>query len=117
MGFLSYLSDYPALTVFVTAMLPVLELRGAIPVGVSLGMTHLGSFAVAVAGNLLPVPFIIIFIRRVFAWMKQRIPSLGGFVHRMEQKAEKKREFMYRWQLFGLFILVSVSLPCIGAWT
>ncbi len=111
------LSDYPALAVFVTAMLPVLELRGAIPLGVSLGMTPLWSFAVAVAGNLVPVAPIIIFIRQVFAWMRQHIPALGGFVERIEQRAEQKREFIYKWQLFGLFILVAIPLPGTGAWT
>ena len=117
MGIIEHLYEYPALAVFITAMLPVLELRGAIPVGVSLGMAHLAAAAVAVIGNLVPVPFIIIFIRRIFAWLKKHIPALGGFVAKLEKRAEDKREFIQKWQLLGLFILVAIPLPGTGAWT
>ena len=117
MNFLEHLYDHHVLAVFITSMLPVLELRGAIPLGVSLGMPHLSAFAVAFIGNLIPVPFIIIFIRRIFSWLKKNLPFLGGLVNRLEQRAESKRDFIHKWQLLGLFILVAIPLPGTGAWT
>ena len=53
-------------------MVPVLELRGAIPFGVAGGLTPLAALTIAVAGNLVPVPFLILFTRRVFQWLKKR---------------------------------------------
>ena len=102
---------------FLVAMTPVLELRGAIPVGVALGLTPVQALAVSIVGNLVPVPFIVLFIRRIFAWMKQRLPRLRGFVERMERKAEAKRALIDKWKVLGLFILVAIPLPGTGAWT
>ncbi|MBR5381244.1 MAG: small multi-drug export protein [Oscillospiraceae bacterium] len=112
-----HLGRYPLLVTFLTALLPVIELRGALPLGVSLGLPHLEACLAAVVGNLVPVPFIIIFVRRVFAWLKKHIPAIGGFVTKMEQRAESKREYIAKWQLLGLFLLVAIPLPGTGAWT
>ena len=117
MNLIEGISQYPVLATFFTAMLPIFELRGALPVGVYLGLSHLDAFAISVIGNLVPVPFIIIFIRRIFAWMKLHIPALDGFVARLERKAEKQRGFIHKWQLLGLFIFVAIPLPGTGAWT
>jgi uncharacterized membrane protein len=98
-------------------MLPVLELRGAIPLGVSLGLPHLISMLVSVLGNLVPVPFIIVFIRRIFAWMRTRSPRFQRIVERMEKKAYSNKEVLYKWEILGLIILVAIPLPGTGAWT
>lgn len=90
---------------------PIIELRGAIPIGVGLGMGHWSAMLISIFGNLVPVPFIIIFIRRIFMWMRKKLPKLGGLVDRMEKKVENKKEFMYKWQLIGLVILVAIPLP------
>ena len=67
----------PILVTFLISMVPVVELRGAIPFGVSMGLPHWQAMAVAVVGNLVPVPFIILFIRRIFQWMRdKRSPAL-----------------------------------------
>lgn len=98
-------------------MVPVIELRGAIPVGLSLGMPFWTVFLTALIGNLLPVPILILFTRQVFEWLRKKSPLLERFVSRMERKAEAKRELVDRYKFLGLFILVAIPLPGTGAWT
>ena len=71
----------------------------------------------SVLGNLVPVPFIILFIRRIFAWMRAHMPKLDGLVTRMEKKAEKNRAAVEKYAFWGLAILVAIPLPGTGAWT
>ena len=75
-----------------------------------------GLFA-ALLGNLLPVPFIILFARRGFAWVRAHIPRLGRWVDRIEQKAWSKSDKVVRYQAWGLLLFVAVPLPGTGAWT
>ncbi len=105
------------LVTFLVAMTPVAELRAAIPLGVSLGLPHWEAMAVSFFGNLLPAPFIIVFIRRIFAWMRRRMPRLEGFVERMEQKGEARKDMILRYSFWGLLLLVAIPLPGTGAWT
>ena len=79
------------LLTFLVAMVPVIELRGAIPFGVVRGLSIWTAIIASVLGNLVPVTFIILFIRKIFAWMRSHMPKLDGLVTRMEQKAEKNR--------------------------
>ena len=102
---------------FFASMLPILELRGGIPFGVSLGLPHLVSMVVSILGNMVPVPFIIIFIRRIFAWMKRKSKKLGSIAERMEKKAYSKKDLLEKWEVIGLLILVAIPLPGTGAWT
>ncbi len=105
------------LTVFGMAMLPVLELRGAVPYGVALGLSLPSVLAVSILGNMLPVPFIIVFIRRIFEWMKKKSERLGRIALKFEKKAANKHELIRRYELFGLVLLVAIPLPGTGAWT
>ena len=99
------------------SMLPVVELRGGIPFGVGVGLPmHLAVLA-SVIGNMLPVPFLILFTRRVFQWLRRHIPFLDGTITKLEKRAESKRELVYRYKLWGLLILVAIPLPGTGAWT
>ncbi|MBR2832260.1 MAG: small multi-drug export protein [Oscillospiraceae bacterium] len=98
-------------------MLPIVELRGAIPIGVGLGLHPVAAMLISIAGNMVPVPFIILFIRRVFEWMRGKSPKLASVVEKMEAKAYAKRELIRKWELLGLFVLVAVPLPGTGAWT
>ena len=102
---------------FFLSMVPVLELRFAIPFGVVSGLTHLEAALIAFIGNCIPVPFIILFVRRVFAFMKRVSPRLGRFAERMEERAERKSDAFRRGLIFGLFIFVAIPLPGTGAWT
>lgn len=105
------------LFVFFASMVPVMELRGAIPIGAGLGLPLVPTILTCIVGNLVPVPFIIIFIRGIFDWMRHRAGLLGRFVAKMEDKALSKRELIERYELFGLFVLVAIPLPGTGAWT
>ena len=99
------------------SMLPVVELRGGIPFGVAAGLPLPLAAVASVIGNLLPIPFLILFTRRIFLWLQAHIPSLGSLVHRLEKKAEAKKELVLRYQFWGLVLLVAVPLPGTGAWT
>ena len=103
--------------VLLLAMTPVVELRGAIPAGVAMGMELKTVFALSIIGNLLPVPLIILFIRKVFAWMKRRGGKLAAIVSKMEAKAARGAQLFYKYELLGLYILVAIPLPGTGAWT
>ncbi len=105
------------LSVFGLAMVPVFELRGAIPVGVAAGLPFWTVFLTAFLGNLLPVPFLILFTRRVFEWLRTKSALLERFVSRLERKAASKEDLLKKYELLGLCILVAIPLPGTGAWT
>lgn len=105
------------LSVFGLAMVPVFELRGAIPVGVAAGLPFWMVFLTAFLGNLLPVPFLILFTRRVFEWLRTKSALLERFVSRLERKAATKEDLLKKYELLGLCILVAIPLPGTGAWT
>lgn len=105
------------LTVFGFAMVPVFELRGAIPIGVASGLPFWSAFLTAFLGNLLPVPFLILFTRRIFEWLRKKSSFLERLVSRMEKKAASKEELLKKYELLGLCILVAIPLPGTGAWT
>ena len=102
---------------FLISMVPVLELRGAIPIGVAHGLDYRAAIAVSIVGNLVPVPFIVLFIRKIFAWLRTKSERLNGFVTRMEQRALKKSDTVRRARFWGLFLFVAIPLPGTGAWT
>ncbi len=99
------------------AMVPVIELRGAIPVGIASDLPVWLVFIAAVIGNMIPVPIIILFVRKVFAWLRTISPWLESKVSWLEKRAEKKAGLIYKYELLGLLILVAVPLPGTGAWT
>lgn len=98
-------------------MVPVFELRGAIPVGVAAGLPFWIVFITAILGNLLPVPFLILFTRRVFEWLRKKSALLERLVSRLEKKAAAKEDLLKKYELLGLCILVAIPLPGTGAWT
>ena len=99
------------------SMVPVIELRGAIPVAVAHGLPVWAAVCVSVVGNLIPVPFIVIFVRKIFAWIRRHAPKLDGFVTRLEERAAKKSDLVRKFSFWGLFVLVAIPLPGTGAWT
>ena len=105
------------LLTFLVAMVPVVELRGAIPFGVVRGLNLWTAIIASMLGNLIPVPFIILFIRKIFAWMRAHMPKLDGLVIRMEKKAEKNRAAVEKYAFWGLVILVAIPLPGTDEWT
>lgn len=100
------------------AMAPVVELRGAIPFGHNaLGLNIWLASGAAVVGNLLPVPFIIIHTRRVFAFLRRKLPWLNRMVDKLERKAAGKQDTVNKYGFWGLCVLVAIPLPGTGAWT
>ncbi|MBR4086908.1 MAG: small multi-drug export protein, partial [Clostridia bacterium] len=74
------------------SMVPIIELRGAIPIAVGAGLPFYIAIPIAVIGNLLPVPFIIMFIKRIFAWIRRQLPKLNSMVDKLEARAQGKSE-------------------------
>ncbi|MBR2674803.1 MAG: small multi-drug export protein [Mogibacterium sp.] len=98
-------------------MVPVVELRAAIPYGVGFGLGIHEAFILAFIGNILPIPLIILFIRKLFIWLRTVSPWLNSFVSKMEAKAEKNKEMVMKYEFWGLVLLVAIPLPGTGAWT
>lgn len=80
-------------------------------------MDYRAAIAVSIVGNLVPVPFIVLFIRKIFAWLRTKSERLNAFVTRMEQRALKKSDTVRRARFWGLFLFVAIPLPGTGAWT
>lgn len=105
------------LLTMLVSMVPVIELRGGIPFGVAAGLPVWMAMLAAIIGNLIPVPFIIVYIRRVFQWMRRRMPRFGGMIDKLEAKAHLKGQKVQKYQYFGLALFVAIPLPGTGAWT
>ena len=75
------------------------------------------AFPAAVLGNLIPAPFIIVYIRRIFELMRRYMPRLNGLVDKLEKKAHLKGQKVQKYQYLGLWIFVAIPLPGTGAWT
>jgi len=104
------------LWVFFISMVPIVELRGAIPVGFALDLPLWLNFTLCVVGNFLPVPFILLFIRKILAWMK-KVKHLDKIALWLERKAQKKSDKVMKGVASGLFLFVAIPLPGTGAWT
>lgn len=104
------------LSTFLISMAPVVELRGGIPWGVAHDLPLWEAYITAVLGNMLPVPFVILFIRHVLNWLRS-FPKIGALADRLEQRALSKGEKVQKYEAFGLFLLVAIPLPGTGAWT
>ena len=99
------------------SMVPVLELRFGIPWGVAHGLSHFAAFVCAVIGNMIPLPFIVVYIRRIFKWMRRHLPQLDHMVDRLEAKAHLKGRKVTKYRYLGLMIFVAIPLPGTGGWT
>ena len=108
------------LGIFLCSMVPVIELRGAIPLGWFLEPKTPWwlTYMLAVAGNMLPVPFILLLIRQVLAWMeKMPIKFVRSFAAWLHRKAEKNTDKIQRYGFWGLCFFIAIPLPVTGAWT
>ncbi len=104
------------LKTLVTAMLPILEIRGAIPVGVASGLDPWLAFAIGLVGNMLPIPILILLTRRVIEWLKKH-NMLVKLTAWLESRGSKGAQKVQKYSFWGLFILVAIPLPGTGAWT
>lgn len=114
----SELGASESLVTFIISMLPVVELRLAIPIGVSLGLPVWKAAIISILGNILPVPFIIAFIRVIMDWLKTVSKPMQRFVAWLEKKATgPKADRVRRYEFWGLLLFVAIPLPGTGAWT
>ena len=105
------------LMTFGISMVPVIELRGAIPYGLAFGLPLPLVLIVSVLGNMVPVPFIALFIRKIFAWLRTKSQWLDSLVTKLEARAHEKGKTVQKYKMLGLYILVAIPLPVTGAWT
>lgn len=107
------------LFLFFLSMVPIIELRGAIPIGIGWGYPFWLVYALCVIGNLLPVPFLIPFAGRVLRW-GATLPKIGGLFRKIldiGNKKVQKTQNANRALLFALFLFVAIPAPGTGAWT
>lgn len=101
---------------FIVSMLPVLELRGGMIVAKLMGVDLLKAFVICLVGNMLPIPFILLFIRKLFNILKKN-KKVGDMIERLEARSIRKAENVKKYRLWGLFLFVAIPLPGTGAWT
>lgn len=97
-------------------MVPVIELRGALPIGVGMGLPPLAAAAISILGNLVPIPFILILLQHIFNFLRDK-KLTKKFVAWLEKKAEKNRTKIDKYGWLGLILLVAIPLPGTGGWT
>ncbi len=102
---------------FILSMMPVGELRFGLPYGIALGLDYPVALMAALLGNMIPVPFIIVYIKRIFLWMRAHLPVFNSFIARLEEKANLKGETVEKYGPVGLLLFVAIPLPGTGAWT
>jgi len=102
---------------FFISMLPVVELRGGLPYGIALGLEYPLALMAALLGNMVPVPFIIVYIKRIFAWMRKHMPRMNALITKLENRANLKGNTVEKYGHWGLLLFVAIPLPGTGAWT
>ena len=106
--------------VFFISMVPLIELRGAIPYAIAQGLPYVPSYIIAILGNMLPVPFIYLFARKILIWGYHK-PLIGPFCHFCIVKGEKGGRALEakagRGLVIALLLFVGIPLPGTGAWT
>lgn len=106
------------LCVLFCSMIPIIELRGAIPLGAALRLPWWENFMLAIIGNMIPVPFILLFIKKVIAWMSTcRVKFFNKVGNWIFKKAEKNRDRIEKYSFWGVCLFVAIPLPMTGAWT
>lgn len=106
------------LCVFFCSMIPIIELRGAIPLGAGLGLPWWQSYLLSILGNILPVPFILLFIRKIIEFMtNSRVKFFNKFAGFLNRKVEKNRDKIAKYSFWGVCLFVAIPLPMTGAWT
>jgi len=109
--------EFPAeVVVFLISLLPVLELRGGLIAASLLGVDFVTAFIICFVGNMIPIPFIILFIRKILEFLST-IPAFEKLVEKIMNKSEKNKEKILKYEKWGLLIFVAIPLPGTGAWS
>ena len=102
--------------VFIISMIPILELRGGLLAASLLKVSAAKAIPICIIGNIIPIPFILLFIRQIFKLMK-KTKIFRGLIERLEKRAMGKSDQIKRYEFLGLLLFVGVPLPGTGAWT
>ena len=104
--------------VFIISVLPILELRGGLLAASLLEVDPLVAYIISIIGNILPVPFILFFIKRIIDWLrKSKVNFFKKIAKFLDEKVEKNKEKIEKYGYLGLILFVGVPLPGTGAWT
>lgn len=106
----------PELIAFIVSLLPVLELRGGLIAAKIMDIEFWKAFVICYVGNMLPIPFILLFIRRIFNFLK-RFQKFEKIIDKLEARSLRKADKVKKYRLWGLFLFVAIPLPGTGAWT
>ncbi len=106
----------PELIIFFISMLPVLELRGGLIAAKLLGVEFVRAFIICYIGNIIPVPFILLFIRKIFQFLRDK-RGFAKIIEKLEIRSMRKSEKVKRWRDWGLLAFVAIPLPGTGGWT
>lgn len=101
---------------FIVSLLPILELRGGLIAAKLMNVEFVRAFILCYIGNMLPIPFILLFIRKIFNILK-RFKKIGSVIINLEEKSLSKADNVRKYKLWGLFLFVAIPLPGTGAWT
>ena len=97
-------------------MIPILELRGGLLAASLLKISAAKALPICIVGNIIPIPFILLFIRQIFKWMK-KTKTFRGLITKLENRAMGKSDQIKRYEFLGLLLFVGIPLPGTGAWT
>ena len=105
-----------SITIFILSLLPIIELRGGLIAATLLGVSFFKAFIICFIGNILPVPFILWFIRKILDWMRN-VKLFKKIVKWIDRKVENKKSQIEKYGFLGIVLLVGIPLPGTGAWT
>ena len=116
--FTATLSDYISreAVIFIISMMPILELRGGLLAAKLLGVGILQAIPICVLGNIIPIPFILLFIKKILQWMK-KVKCFAPMALWLERKAMGKSDQVKKYEFWGLTLFVGIPLPGTGGWT
>ena len=104
--------------VFIISLMPILELRGGLLAASLLGVAPLRAYIISIIGNLIPVPFILLFISKILEWMgKSKVKWMNKLANWVHKKADKHKKPIEKYGYLGLVFFVGIPLPGTGAWT
>ncbi len=115
--FSSTLGQYVSeeVVIFIISMFPILELRGGLLAASLLKVPIIKAIPLCIIGNLIPIPFILIFIKKIFSWMK-KFKIFRGLIEKLEKRAMSKSGKVTQYEFMGLVLFVGIPLPGTGAW-
>ena len=116
--FTTHLGMYisPKAVIFIISLMPILELRGGLLAASLLKIPEIEAIPISISGNILPIPFILLFIKHIFKWMK-KVNLFRGLIEKLEKRAMSKSDKIQKYEFVGLMLFVGIPLPGTGAWT